>query len=668
MDAERYGLFEPVFKAMDALLKATSPRKNQSAGPKSLLAMCLRKVPDYIQWEKQQTKQEDNARTPPKDCGLSFEIYSELETLGAAHGWKHLCIVVRAHAVKVIQDAAAEGLLEDSITSLMIRLCLEYMAVPEFTGLIETFVTRQYPRPRSAYDDDMFTSPGLRPLGILKVVDPSGTSILPRVLADLFVEELLPSEWILTKGFSTFWPSIIGHITAMKRCQDTIRFIAETLTLLCAHAAPRKPRGVSQTQVRGKAQNTLVSAIGALGSVVLLSEEGIDSNATYSSSTRTAAIKRRVEYVADACSAKLKRHKAKGRKLGTYLLALCSFLSLESNASSTILESSWKGVKSCKGDSNLMLQYDATLALMSSMAHFCGRGTSIPPNVHLSRLCDKLETLDLPKGALSSVCVDGAFRLAEHTGDLRDHAFAEELRAKAVACATPVQDSSVKGKKPAFSGLKWDDVISEWVPATPGSVVPAPKGAGRSLRGQATVESTRSEADDSGILETNQDDSMEVDSDAGSAGSESEDCEASSPNTEAASEDEAVPEPFEEEEDKDCKFDETRMQYDNNSEVQPQDKEFTGLLLAARPRRLSRPITKGGDELTADIVTIDVEHQEKWLSRKKPLRFATSSATVATTAIVRSVTKKRVARASLMSFRSVSGSLDEESDDELSFL
>ncbi|KAK4224746.1 hypothetical protein QBC38DRAFT_484703 [Podospora fimiseda] len=685
MDAERHGLSESVVKAMASLLKATAPSRNRAAAPKSLLAMCLRKVPEYIDWEKNETEDDDDTNnTAPKDCGLSFEIYSELEDLGVAVGWKHLCIVARAHGVKIIQDAAAEGLFEDPITDLLVRLCLEYMPFPEFTDLIETYITRQYPRPRSSReeDDDIFTAPALNPLRILRICDPSGTSLLPRLLSTLLVDELLPSDWILTKGFSTFWPSVINHIAVTKRpCQDTLTFTIETLTLLCNHAAPRKPRGVPQTQIRGKAQNTLVSAIGALGSVVLLSEEGLGDNP--SPSNRTSIIKRRVEHVVAATTTNLKCDHNKGRKLGTYLLALCSFLSLSSNSSSTILEQAWNRVTTCKGNPTLMLQYDATTALMSSLAHFCGKGTGLPPNIYLERLCDKLVTLSLPVQALRDIRVDGAFRLAEVTGDLRDLKFAEDLRRE---CGTPVQlEGEEKKKKAGFGGFRWDEGIGEWVVGTPGSAVPAKRrkaasGTRRSSRGRAaeevrTEEDEDEEEDDLEVKsvdvtrerrilrgrvvateesseeedEEAEDESMEVYSDAGSRyGSEAD---ASSPNTEASSEEEPMPEPEQSSADE-ISFEDETMVFQSPPK-KPTTKQQQ--LLAARPKRLSKPITRGGDELAMDAVTTVIAKQEKWLSRKKPFRFATFAS---------APPKKRVQRMSLMSVSAV----DDDSDDELSFI
>ncbi|KAK4189567.1 hypothetical protein QBC35DRAFT_493013 [Podospora australis] len=703
IDAERHGLLESVFKALDSLLKATNPERNPAAAPKSLMAMCLRKVPAYIDWEREENaKYEDSPNAIGKDSGLSFEIYSELESLGVVEGWRHLCIVVRAHGVKVIQDAAAEGLFDDLVTDLLIRVCHEYLPVPEFMDLIDTYVNRPYPKPLSP-GDDLFTFPGLRPLRILtRICDSAGTAwLVPKKLAELFGEELLPSDWILTDNFNALWPTTVRQITRRKPCENTIDFVVTILTLLCDHASPTRPRGVPQTRIRGRPQNTLISAIGALGSIVLLSTEGMDDcqpDTANSPQNRTAMIRRRVEYIVDASTKQLKRRKKEGRKLGTYLLALCAFLTLETSTSSAIIESSWKGVAHCKGNASLMLQYDATTALMSSISFSCSRGTGIAPRVYLEQLCDKLETLDLPKGALSNIRVDGAFRLAEQTGDMRDHTFAESLREKAAACATP--DPKRRGKA-SFSGVRWDDVISEWVTATPGTV-PTATPARRSARNSLPSPEKETEDGPSGTDDEEYSSEMDIaasvsadegvagDSDLSGVDVEHSESEAdsdeddqsitSSPNTETSlieadksAEQQAQDEESSTDEYKTDTYDEPEitLDFDDLEEISPKLTPTTTVrkLLAARPRRFSRPITRGGDELgfdtayttTTTTTKLHTSHQKEnnnWLCGKKPARFR-PAATVTTTMARKAIALRHLDK------RMVD---EEESDDELSFI
>jgi uncharacterized protein (DUF952 family) len=698
MDAERHSLYESVFKAFDYLLRATSPRRNQAAGPRSLLAMCLRKVPAYIagleEWERMEAEA-NGTKLAVQGAGVSFEIYSDLESLGAVDGWKHLCLLVRAHAVHIIQDAASEGLLTDPVTDLLIRLCLEYMPPTEFRGLIDTFVFRQYPRPQYP-DDDLFTTPALRPLRVLKFCDPSGTSMMPRTLAELLADGLLPADWILHQDFISLWPSTVRDVTHVKKpCQDTVDFVVTTLELLCELASPRKPRGVPQTRLRGKSQTTLVSAVAALGSVVLLSEEGSSGNSEISSASRTAALRRRMSYIVTTCSSKLRGRKAGGRKLGTYLLALCSFLSLDDpfpsiSSPASTLEASWKGVQHCRGNASLMLQYDATTALMSAIAYSCSRGTGLAPHVYLSQFCDKLETLDLPTGALSNMRVDGAFRLAEHTGDLRDLAFAEGLRERqahaAAVCATPEQktrsggDKGRKKKAASFSGIRWDDGISEWVAATPGTEL-RPTGRRPGLRSRDMVDSEGEMGENGDVSEAEPETKPEdiehgsppaddeSDGSASETDIETETDETQSPNTEAS------PLPSDPDHDPEPKLERASEGHPHPEDSHPSSPRSTkadqsppppaGGFLTARPRRLSRPITRAGDELAFDDEQSNRVNkgislgEANWLCRKKPSRFRRDTATA----------RKRVARASLVYVQPIERSRpDHGSDDELSFL
>ncbi|KAL1839027.1 hypothetical protein VTJ49DRAFT_1927 [Mycothermus thermophilus] len=523
---ERHGLYESVFKAFDAILRATSPPNKRQAmaatGPRSLLAMCLRKVPDYIagieEWERRESE-ENGTKRAVQGAGASFDIYSELESLGTVGGWRHLCLLVRAHAVNIVQNAVVEGLFEDGVTDVLIRVCLEYMRPTEITGLIDAFIIRRYAKPLPG-DTEFLASPVLRPLQVLLHCDSAGASIMPRTLAHLLANDLLPADWVLNKTFLAMWPTTIRHITKDKPCQDVMDLISVTLELLCGLAAPRKPRGVPQTRLRGGPQTTLISAVATLGSIVLLSQDALASTSE-NSTTRIALLRRRVTDIITSITTNLKRSHSSGRKLGSYILALCSFLSLNEQTPPDTLGAAWRKTNETKSrDPHLLLQYDATVALASAMAHHCARGTGLAPHVHLEQLCDRLEEAALlPPAALASVRIDAAFRLAELTGDLRDLDAAEALmrarqQQEAVgACAGkggrevvtttpkrvgwaggdgagtkgPVGRSMKRNAAASFAGVRWDDGISEWVAATPGSEM-RPRGR-QGLRSRGPVES-----------------------------------------------------------------------------------------------------------------------------------------------------------------------------------
>ncbi|EGS20893.1 uncharacterized protein CTHT_0027320 [Thermochaetoides thermophila DSM 1495] len=478
VNSTRYSLYEPVVRALDSLLRATSPQKNQAAEHTSLLSICLRKVPECIELIKQQ--EEEGARSAIQGASVSFEIYSELESLGTTAGWRHLCLVARAHGLRIVQKAALDGLFEDPVTELLIRVCLEHMPAKECMGLIRTYVIRQYPKPSST-DDNPFASPALRPLELLRRHE-NLQHLVPGIVTELLDKELLPREWVLSKGMHSLWSSLLYTITETRPCADTVDLIATVLELLCDLAVPRKPRGKLQTRLQGKPQNRLLNALAALGSVVLLGlERSEEESEQPEKSRRFEALRRRLEGIVDYCLKSLRKRKQGGWKLGSYLISLCGFLCLPHNdtcqasaysKARSQIESSWRRVHSCIGNEGLMLQYNATAALLSAIAHSCSRANvGLAPREYLFGFFNKMEAhLQLPDDALANMRVDGAFHLAERTGDLRDLEFAEQLQAEVRAKnSTPGQKtsgSSMKKTRP-FSGMKWDAEIAEWMAATP---------------------------------------------------------------------------------------------------------------------------------------------------------------------------------------------------------
>ena len=490
-DAKRFPLYESVFRALDSLLRATCPSRTHVAAPKSLLAMCLRKIPEYVaeleRWERQEAE-DRGARCAAKDLGVSFEIYSDLESLGSVGGWRHLCLVVRAHGVRVIHEAFLEGLLDDDAAELLIRLCLEYMPQTECASLLDSFLMRQYSNPcgGAAVGNDLFSSPALRPLRLLKAVDVPEDCLMLGKLADLFSEGWLPAEWLLTEDFTSLWGPAARQLTSRQSShQNVVDFITVSIQHLCRLMTARRRKGMPAAELRGreKARKILTTALSVLAAMVLLGREGAISEQPpggESQHSRITAFSKRVEHILQVCITGLQEgRKGMQPRLDAYLLSLCAFLAFDTGAGAAAyatIEAAWeKGHVRSKGDESLARQYDVTLALVSAIAHGCSRGTHLSPNDHLSLLCDKLETLRLPGDALSNVRVDGAFSVAEHTGDLRHLAFAESLRARCGSASNGQQQtgktqhgrSGKNGEQTpraaSYAGFRWDDDIGEWV-------------------------------------------------------------------------------------------------------------------------------------------------------------------------------------------------------------
>lgn len=118
----RFALYEGLYNALEALLKATDMEaSDRGPRPRSLFSLCLRNVPSYIKEEEQWIASEADgtrSRSILDQQDISTEVYAELESLGTSEkGWKNLMVVARAHGIYLLKNAIAEGLLETKFAS-----------------------------------------------------------------------------------------------------------------------------------------------------------------------------------------------------------------------------------------------------------------------------------------------------------------------------------------------------------------------------------------------------------------------------------------------------------------------------------------------------------------------------------------------------------------------
>ena len=504
MDPERFGHYEATLRALDAILKATCPRKTPVAAPSSLLAMCLRQIPEYVGelevWEQKEARA-NGIKSALQESRVPLEVYSELESLGTVEGWKQLCVVVRAHGVRIVREAVQEDLIEDEMAELLIRLCLEYMPPTQVSSLVDTFLRRHYRSPSGSGESLFSPDPALQPLRILQAYDVSDSHLLLEKLTNLLAGGFLPASWVLTEHLNSLWASAARKIARKSSpFQEVAAFVSTSIKLLCRLISARRAGGLSEEETKEKqrAQKILTEGIAVLASMPLLGREGAKAaDPTASPNRKTALHSRRVQYILLTSLNEIQDAKKRTQKdLGVYLLHLCLFLSCDAAKSAgSAVERAWQSAQDCDDTGGLSAQYDATLALVGTIAHLCSRGTHLPRNDHLSLLCDKLETLHLPVSSLRNLRVDGAFFLAEHTGDLRDLAFAESLKAKAWAGngQDRAQDQNLKSydehQKPSHAGFRWDEDIGEWVVVNKTPVIGEAPTARRSTRASVCTRS-----------------------------------------------------------------------------------------------------------------------------------------------------------------------------------
>lgn len=461
VSATKFSLYDSILRAVHSLLTATAVSSPSSPSDRSLVAMCLRVVPEYIgeleYWE-QLDAEEQGTKSTLQNSEISNEIYGELETmLPTSHAAGHLRTVVRAHAIKVIRDSIAEGLLDDSFSILLIKLCRMTKSFREGEQLLQELTDRSYPKPRGV-DSTFDESRKLAPLKALRdFASESGRpQLMQRQLCRLLAQQHLPLLWLSTKEFGAIWSCMVKALSRDEMCDDTTSFAAQMITTLSTQARLETlSLRTHSNNLKSLSQQTLISAIAAISTLPILGQEAYKSSAL-----------NKVGHILQRCMYESRRT----RKL-SWPATVLSFAAFFTNT----LPGSHKGSivsgalgRAICGQDNMegRQHYEAVTSLIGAIAQFCGRGSAQPSHYYLSRLCDQLEHDLPPDGAPRTLRMDCAFVLAERTNDLRDLAFAESLdvsRSKQQAMPTP-------RRKSASSAYRWDEDICEWITVTPAPI------------------------------------------------------------------------------------------------------------------------------------------------------------------------------------------------------
>ncbi|KAI7783112.1 hypothetical protein LA080_012566 [Diaporthe eres] len=424
VSATKFSLYDSILRTVHSLLTATAVSPPSSPANRSLVAMCLRMVPEYIgeleYWE-QHDAEEQGTKSTLQNSEISNEIYGELETmLPTSHAAGHLRIVVRAQAIKVVRDSIAEGLLDDSFSILLIKLCCRTKSLREGEELLQELTDRTYPKPRGA-DSTFDESRKLAPLKTLRdfARESGRPQFMQRQLSKLLTQQRLPVLWLSTSEFGTIWSSMIKTLSRNDICDDTTSFTVQMITALSTQARlETMSLRTHSNDLKSLSQQTLISAITAISTLPILGQEARDSSVCQTAQIHTSSASQKVGYIIQRC-----------------------------------------GQESVEGRQH----YEAVTSLIGAIAQCCGRGSTQPSHYYLSRLCDQLEHEFSSDGTPRTLRMDCAFVLAERTNDLRDLAFAESLDAsmsKQHVISTP-------RRKSALSAYRWDEDICEWITVTP---------------------------------------------------------------------------------------------------------------------------------------------------------------------------------------------------------
>jgi len=152
LEQQLYYDFKKVLEHTAREDKGVRQVQSQTGAP-SLFAICLRNIPTYIANEEEWQKEDDDE----DQTNVTAEIYNQLEDFGQGpeRGWKHLKLVVQAHAIYIVKTAIEAKYIDDEImtfSSLLWRVGL----IPESWSLVESAAqARQHAFPALA----SFTEP-----------------------------------------------------------------------------------------------------------------------------------------------------------------------------------------------------------------------------------------------------------------------------------------------------------------------------------------------------------------------------------------------------------------------------------------------------------------------------------------------------------------------------
>lgn len=475
ISSSRFSLYESVLRALCALLTATAEPTSTGKPSKSLVAMCLRRVPEYIgeleHWEQRQAE-EEGTKSTLQNSEISNEVYEAVEAmLPPDRGCPQLRTVVRAHGLKIIRGAMAEGLLDERFSILLVKLCYKKTAYLEAEGLLEVILNRSYPKPKSV-NSTFDEAQRLTPLKTLR--DTAQESRRPQFmlsqLSKLLSQQQLPLNWLSTKEFLTIWSGIVKTLAGNEVCDDTTSFAIDIITALSSRARTTTFALRPETnELKNLSQQTLLSAITTVASLPLLRQEATQLSVHLTEHDSTSRISGLVRYVIHACGYELRRVR-KPSWIRTVLDLAAYFTRAHRDSTKEIgISKLWDRVRSNSETREGKQDYEAVTALICSLAQCCGRGAAESSHHYLTKLCDQLDsTVAADEANSRKIRIDCAFLLAERTNDLRDLAFAESFTPAEtnnhVVQPTPRKHQTATS---SFTGFSWDEGISEWVTATP---------------------------------------------------------------------------------------------------------------------------------------------------------------------------------------------------------
>ncbi|SPO02700.1 uncharacterized protein DNG_05373 [Cephalotrichum gorgonifer] len=490
---------EALLQALDALLRHAASQAVGSTGSKgsnggcskSLVAMCLRQAPRQLrrieEWDAQEAERR-GAKTTLTACEAMPEMYQQMESMGHEEaGWRPLRHMVRGHATNSVTEAIADGVIDFSLTKLVVKLFLHWQCFDEVSTLLESLLLQQYPQAGCQEDVPSPTYKLVEPLSyVINLCAQHGWwSTLFHMLSRLVSDDRISGEWLCTKAFEPVWASLSRRlVSGGQLCPWTLKFFHRAIWSLACFpvTAPTDSPGRPVKGVRQAGPwQMFVSTVGAVTAMGLmsLSRGGGGDNGIY----------RSVLYAMEGSLAELVTRTSSRTLQHRSLLELGVCAVSCAGKRDNLHESPARlptgaGTHYARGAEASRRLYEGAVSLICSIAQHCSRGSPLAPHQHFLSICSSMANVTLMGRSMADVEKDGAFILAQRTSDLRDLAFAESRlptkghqKSASQGCRTAGSVSSESDETDAasaattlYSGWKWEEGISEWIVRTPAPV------------------------------------------------------------------------------------------------------------------------------------------------------------------------------------------------------
>ena len=431
LEPEHYRAYEGIFELVNGLLRATQPKK-RDLHKKSLLGMCLRKVPDCmaeIEAYDREALWLKGLESTWNPATASQEMYDQLEAFGGhSSEWRPLKIAICSHIVWILSEEVRQGIFESEFVQMLVDLYLYHNRSDDAARIAASATVP----PTTTETRTPIPIEHLQPL--LRILElPNSRQVAQPVLqrsVSLIQQDDFPTAHLSTPEFALMWKLAIKSLLEPSYCGSSMVFLQTAMTKL-----------LGSEDGDNNMELTFIDVVAGLISVAMKSSNGSQQRALQ---------------IFNICTYEAEELCSINKNNITFILALARIISLEDEGSNSFFQAELDlatMVDSRRDES----QRRMAVLLLSSISRYRSRSESTAGHERMENICSKLAQLALPTWFMSGLHKDAAFRLAKQTKDLRDLDYAESLAVAGADDASEADDSD----------WRWENLLGEWVQKTP---------------------------------------------------------------------------------------------------------------------------------------------------------------------------------------------------------